>query len=140
MNDLFSFVVFHWFLSGLLGITLGLLLWQEWRSRLAGKIDLSPQELTDWVNTRHAIIVDVREPSEFATGHIAGSRLIPSGKLEQSLQQLPKKSTPIITVCAHGIRSTQCANKLKKLGYEKVFSLASGLQQWQAERFPLVKE
>ncbi len=140
MSNLFSFLVFHWFLSGLLGITLVLLLWQEWQSRVAGKIDVSPQELTDWVNVRHAVIIDVREPSEFVTGHIAGSRLIPSGQLEQSLSQLPNKDTPIIIVCAHGIRSSQCANKLKRLGYEKVFSLASGLQQWQAERFPLVKE
>ncbi len=140
MVDYIDFFMAHWFLSSLFVLTALLLILQEWQSRTQSPKEFTPQELTQWMNHQNAALIDVRDPSEFATGHIVGAVSVPLSQLEQSLHKLPPKDKPIITVCARGIRSAQAATKLKTLGYTQVFSLANGLQSWKSEQLPLVKE
>lgn len=64
-----------------------------------------------------AIILDVRSPAEFRSGHINGALNIPLDKLSSGLGKLPK-SKPVITCCASGMRSSAAAAQLKKAGYE----------------------
>src|SRR5512147_3104813 len=62
------------------------------------------------------LVLDVREPSEYAAGHIAGSESIPLQQLSQRMSELPKERE-IICVCASGSRSSSAARQLMKNDY-----------------------
>lgn len=68
-----------------------------------------------------AIVLDVRTPGEYATGHIQGSINIPLSRLHADKLPLDKNET-YITVCSHGLRSVKAMNLLKEKGYDKVFN------------------
>ncbi len=67
-----------------------------------------------------AIILDVRTPSEFKSGHIKGSINIPLDSLSNKMGKLKDKSQPIITCCASGMRSASAKGMLKSNGYTDV--------------------
>ena len=83
------------------------------------------------------LVLDVREPSEYAAGHIAGSTLIPLHQLASRLSELPK-DREIICVCASGSRSSSAARHLLKNGYT-VFNLSGGMYRWQRASLPMKK-
>jgi len=69
-----------------------------------------------------AIIIDVRTPGEFASGHIKGSMNIPLNKLSDNLKKLKDKNKPLITCCASGMRSASAKGILKTNGYVNVYN------------------
>lgn len=96
-------------------------------------LGISPAELKHSLETRDgysSLLVDVREPDEFADWRIGGSINLPLESLGKSetLQSLPR-DREIITICAHGIRSGEAAAFLVKKGYS-VRHLAGGLSAW----------
>jgi len=79
------------------------------------------------------LIVDVREPQEFAAGTIAGAVLIPRGVLASTIARVaPDPATEIVLLCSHGNRSALAAKELQDLGYQNVASLAGGMTTWRA--------
>lgn len=66
-----------------------------------------------------AIIIDVRSPGEFSSGHIQGSKNIPLQSLASGMKSIPKDK-PIITCCASGMRSANAKAQLKSMGYATV--------------------
>lgn len=103
-----------------------------------GVDSLTPAAATLLMNREDAIILDVRESSEWSSGHIAGSRHITLGQLEKRMSEIEKyKARPIIICCASGNRSSGACNKLKKAGFEKVFNLAGGLASWREANLPV---
>jgi rhodanese-related sulfurtransferase len=70
---------------------------------------------------RGAIIVDVRTPAEYMTGHIKGALNIPINTLVSQLNKLPKNK-PLITCCASGMRSATGRQILISKGYEEVYN------------------
>ena len=67
-----------------------------------------------------AVLVDVRTPDEYASGHIEGSRNIPLDALTSAQNAIPDKSTPLYIYCHSGARSRYAARILKRLGYTAV--------------------
>lgn len=65
---------------------------------------------------RGAIVLDVRTPEEFATGHIAGALNIPIDDLRERLTELTSKDRPVIVYCQSGSRSIRAAKTLEKAG------------------------
>ncbi|MBI3969377.1 MAG: sulfurtransferase [Chloroflexi bacterium] len=83
-------------------------------------------------------IVDVRGSGDYALGHVAGSSWIPRGRLELRVGEVvPDRSTPVVTVCDSGIRSTLAAGTLRAHGYEDVAVLDGGIDAWRAAGLPL---
>jgi molybdopterin/thiamine biosynthesis adenylyltransferase/rhodanese-related sulfurtransferase len=81
-----------------------------------------------------AVILDVREPDEVAQGVIPGSVQIVRGNLEAQVEsRIPDKSTPIVVVCAGGVRSAFAAHTLSQLGYGDVTSMDGGFNRWKDE-------
>ena len=76
-----------------------------------------------------AIVVDVREPSEYATGHVPGSRLIPSHEIRERLYELPRGAT-LYLICANGARSLDLIPFMRAVGYD-AYSVAGGMWAWQ---------
>jgi rhodanese-related sulfurtransferase len=82
-------------------------------------------------------VLDVREPSEYSAGHIAGSTLIPGHQLSSRMSELPK-DREIVCVCASGSRSSSAARQLTSAGFT-VLNLSGGMGQWQRTKLPVKK-
>lgn len=78
-----------------------------------------------------ATVLDVREPDEFAAGHIAGALHIPLGRLQEELARVPR-GRPVLTYCAMGERSTTASSILERSGFEDVRNLEGGIGAWRA--------
>jgi molybdopterin/thiamine biosynthesis adenylyltransferase/rhodanese-related sulfurtransferase len=87
-----------------------------------------------------AMLLDVRETFEHATGMAAGALPLPRGEIPQRIAELvPDTSTEILTICAHGQRSLMAAQTLQALGYTNVVSVAGGTARWIEEGLPMAK-
>lgn len=89
------------------------------------------------------VLIDVREPAEFTTGHLAGALPIPRGVLEFQIEAnaasrcttepaMDIRERPIVLYCRTGGRSALAAESLQKLGFTRVRSLAGGITAWIA--------
>ncbi|HEY5553826.1 MAG TPA: rhodanese-like domain-containing protein [Cellulomonas sp.] len=76
-----------------------------------------------------ATLVDVRESSEWKSGHAPRAVHIPLGQIDQGARRLTK-SRPVVVVCASGMRSRTAAKQLRTLGYEAT-SVSGGMAAWQ---------
>ena len=106
--------------------------WMDMVNEARGRItEVDPQGMSAARQDGGAVIVDVREPDEFAQGHVEGAVNIPRGVAEMSVPRLaPDPSTRIIFYCAGGGRSALVADNLRQMGYANVSSLAGGFQTW----------
>ena len=79
------------------------------------------------------VIVDVREPHEFAQGAIPGSVLIPRGVLEAEIgRHVPDVDAAVVVVCSVGARSALATVSLMDIGYRNVANLAGGFDAWKS--------
>lgn len=76
------------------------------------------------------VLVDVREPAEWAAGHVAGATAIPRGLLEFEVESKVPRDAQVVVYCAAGGRSALAADTLQQMGYENVASLQGGIQAW----------
>jgi rhodanese-related sulfurtransferase len=88
---------------------------------------VSAPEWKTWVDDNDAVILDVREPMEWAQGTLEGSRKIQLAMLPSALESLDA-NTPILVVCRSGNRSQHAAKFLKAQGFENVANLTGGLR------------
>lgn len=117
----------------------GMLLWPLLR-RGAGGPWVSTLQATQLVNRHNALIIDVREPAEYAQGHIAGSRNVPLGQIEKRAGEFEKqKARPVILVCASGSRSGAALSVLRNRGFGQVVNLSGGYSAWQQAGLPVEK-
>ena len=117
----------------------GMLLWPLVR-RTTGGPWVSTTEATHLINREDALIVDVREPNEFAAGHVLGAKNLPLVRLEASGADLAKKKErPLIVYCDGGERSAKALATLKKQGFTRVANLSGGLGAWQQAGLPVEK-
>lgn len=114
----------------------GMLLWQTFNG--AGVDRVSPQEATLLMNREDALVIDVRDAAEWASGHIPNARHIVLDQLDKHLPEIEKfKARPLIVNCQSGNRSTMACGKLKKHGFEKVFNLSGGISAWREAGLPV---
>jgi rhodanese-related sulfurtransferase len=78
---------------------------------------------------RKAQLIDVREPDEFASGHILGARNIPLSQLRMRMKEL-RKDQPIYLYCQNGLRSGRAAQLLYRKGYRDLYHLKGGFKHW----------
>jgi len=85
---------------------------------------------------RGNVLVDVREPAEWQSGHAPGARHIPLGQLAARMGELPQDGE-IITVCRSGNRSAKAAELLRGAGYRTVHNLKGGMTAWAKDGLPV---
>lgn len=118
----------------------GMLIWPLIARALSGAKELSAADVVNLINRRDAMVVDVREPGEFKSGHIPRARNIPLSQLKERMKELEKqKSRPIVLSCASGSRSLNASRVLKQHGFNEVFALRKGLLAWNEASMPLEK-
>ncbi|MDA0242459.1 MAG: rhodanese-like domain-containing protein [Chloroflexi bacterium] len=81
------------------------------------------------------VLIDVRTPEEFASGHIAGAINIPVDEVSQRLAEFPTDQ-PVVLYCRSGNRSAQAASILTSAGYNNLYDLG-GIIDWQAQGLPV---
>lgn len=96
-------------------------------------VEVSPDEAKALIG--NVLVLDVREPAEYALGALPGAINIPRGVLEFKIDSHPafqnRRDADILVYCQTGGRSALATEALKKLGYEKAVSLAGGFKLWQ---------
>src|SRR3974390_863883 len=87
------------------------------------------------------VLVDVREESEWATGHLPGAIHMGRGIIERDIEaKMPDTGTKMILYCGGGFRSALSADNLQKMGYSNVISMDGGIRDWRGKGFPLTTD
>jgi rhodanese-related sulfurtransferase len=133
-----EFILQNWALiAGILVVSL-LLVAEPLRLRISGVKTANVFDAVSLSNHEDAIFVDVRESKEMATGVIHGAYRVPLSNFDKNVTQLDKfKDKPIIVYCRSGNRSIGAGGKLRKKGFDRVYSLTGGILAWQKEKLPL---
>jgi rhodanese-related sulfurtransferase len=85
-------------------------------------------------------LVDTREESEWARGHIAGATWLGKGIIERDIEaKIPDKNAKIVLYCGGGFRSALAADNLQKMGYTNVESMDGGWRGWTEAGLPVEK-
>ena len=94
------------------------------------------QQLEKFAQGQKAIVLDVREPMEWETGHVPGALLVALGSLRQHLGDIPKHGR-IAVICEAGIRSSTAASILQAEGFTQVSNVAEGTGGYRRAGLPL---
>lgn len=88
---------------------------------------------------RGAVLLDVREASEWAQGSPPEAMLVARSQLEFEIErQLPDRQREVLLLCAAGSRALLCADTMAHLGYQQLFVVDGGMRAWQAAQLPVV--
>lgn len=106
--------------------------------RGAPKIEMvDPQTARRWIERGEAVIVDVREPHEFALERIQGATLVPLSAFDP--RTIPDAAGKrLLLMCASGVRCGMASELLARTGYPEIYRLAGGLMGWKAAGGPVV--
>jgi rhodanese-related sulfurtransferase len=137
MQDYIAFASQHLGLFALLMLVLIGLIISEiiGLSRSARKYTANQMILA--VNREGAQLVDIREPNDYKTAHIAGAINIPLAQLTESTSRLDK-TKPVVVICATGQRALTAVTTLQQQGYPQVAILDGGMATWRREALPTV--
>ena len=126
----------------LIGLALGsgLMLLLPILKRGAGGVpNLSAAEGVTLINRANALVLDVREDAEFASGHIAEAMHIPLDSLAERLGELKKyQNNTILVNCQRGMRSAKACDILRNAEFTQVHNLQGGLNAWLEAKLPIV--
>lgn len=110
--------------------------------------EISAADVADAVKKNpQTLVLDVREPNEWAEGHIPGALHVPRGMLEAKADleyanrepRLADRSQPIVVHCASGARSALAADVMQAMGFTNVQSMAGGIVAWKEKGLPIEK-
>ena len=117
-----------------------MLLWSLFGNRLRGVKEVDNAAALQLINHKNALVLDVREESEFSAGHIMGAKLIPLLKLKERIGELELyRERPIVVVCRSGSRSSTASALLGNRGFAQAYNLAGGMMAWQKADLPVEK-
>lgn len=117
-----------------------MLLWSFFGNRLRGVQEVESMAALQLINHKNALVLDVREESEYSVGHILHAKLIPLGKLTERIGDLERhRAQPIVVYCRSGQRSASACALLGKHGFAQAYNLVGGVVAWQKAGLPLEK-
>ncbi|NQY42042.1 MAG: rhodanese-like domain-containing protein [Legionellales bacterium] len=141
MEKFLEFLVNHWVLTGTFIVLLAWLFQTESNKVIRGIQMLTTSECVQKVNHDNGVILDIREETKFNDGYIVNAVNCPLAGLENNFKKLQKyKNKPIIVTCQNGQTCVSGAELLKKGGFEKIYALKGGIQEWVSSGLPLVKK
>ncbi|MEY4591533.1 MAG: hypothetical protein RIR18_428 [Pseudomonadota bacterium] len=115
----------------------GLFFWSLFEKTGQG---ISPSEATLMINRDQVKVLDVRDSSEYAGGHLPDALNIPLNELANRHQELESfKEFPLLVYCASGGRSSRACADLSKRGFTKLHNLNGGVSAWQHAGLPVQK-
>lgn len=141
MQQFQEFVVNHPVLWSLLGlVVLAFVVTEVWRL-VRGQRPVPPGEAVRLINSRDAVVVDVRSAADFKKSHLLNAVNVPLAGIEERAKEIAKdKDTTILCYCAVGSAAPQACAKLRKLGYTNVHALKGGINGWQSAGLPVTRK
>lgn len=133
--EIINFLIEHYYLSIPLLTVLVLLILSN--AKKGGK-KISCQTLISMSNQNRALIIDIRDSESFNAGHITASKNIPQNELTRRINEITNIDKSIILVCDMGNISPNAGEALKKEGFEDIYLLKGGINQWRIDNLPLV--
>ena len=134
-----QFLQQNWMLVAMAAGSGAMLVWTFIGGKLTGVEEADTLKATRLYND-DALVLDVREDKEYASGHIPKAKHIPLGQLSSRIQELDKfKGKPILVTCRSGQRSARACGMLKKAGFETVYNQAGGIIAWERANLPVAK-
>ena len=133
--EIFNFLIEHYYLSIPLLTVLVLLILSN--AKKGGK-KISCQTLISMTNQNRALIIDIRDSESFNAGHITASKNIPQNELTRRINEITNIDKSVILVCDMGNISPNAGEALKKEGFEDIYLLKGGINQWRMDNLPLV--
>ena len=133
--ELINFLIEHFYLS--IPLIVAVVLFLISNANKGGK-KISPQTLISLSNNDEAFIIDLRDSDSFDSGHITNSKNIPSNDLIRRSNEINHKNKVIVLVCDMGSVSPNAGESLMKEGFENIFILRGGINQWKMDNLPLV--
>jgi len=102
--------------------------------------EIEPVEAQKQLSSKAAVLLDVREPEEFAVAHLENSVLMPMQSIPPQLQRVEQMAdeNTLLVLCHHGVRSLQVVAWLRAQGIEKCYSVTGGIDRWSRELDPSV--
>ena len=102
--------------------------------------EVGPSDAVMLINRKDAVVIDVRDDGEFASGHINNARHVPEKQLADRMKELEKfKNKPVIVSCASGRRAGAVVDNLRKQGFADIVALRGGIVAWAQAGMPLEK-
>jgi len=92
------------------------------------------------MQSKGALLLDIRDPDDYQESHAPGSQNIPFGRLSRRLAELePYKGKDIIVIDHSGVRAPRALELLQKAGFTRVFVVKGGIVEWRAAKLPVEK-
>jgi rhodanese-related sulfurtransferase len=133
-----KFLAESWYLFAAALVSGAMLVWPLIRRGVpAGGVSVT--DAIQLINRERAVVIDVREPAEFAGGHVVNAKNVPLAGLETSTALPKNKALPLVVVCGGGARASRAVVTLRKLGYQQPHTLTGGLDAWREANLPLEK-
>ena len=141
MAQLAEFVGNNLFMSFAFLIVLFIYLSMVMNEKMQRFTTINSSQLTQLVNNKGAVLIDVRSSESFEKGHIANAINMPLTDFSDGKASLKKfKNKTVITYCDRGHTSQTVCKQLINNEIEPVFNLGGGLNSWKTEKLPLVKK
>lgn len=114
----------------------GMLAWRSQAMTLGRLPQWTVWELRERIaSERDLFVLDVRQPAEWASGHIAEARHVTGAELPSRIDEVPK-DRPVAVICGSGYRSSVSASLLKRAGHTAVFNTLGGMGAWKRAGLP----
>ena|SRR6185312_9732477 len=135
-----DFLVRNWPLVLVFVLSGAMLLWPLLQRRLVPVREIGTLDATRLINSEDPLVLDVREPKEFAGSRLPNALHIPLSQLKDRGAELAKfVARPVIVYCDRGLRGGAAAAALERLGFKRVQSLRGGLRAWKEAGLPMHK-
>ena len=117
-----------------------LLVWPLLMGLINGTSEIGVTDAVNLINRKDALLIDVRDPAEFAAGHIPHARNVPAADIATRPKEFDRyKAKPIIVHCRNGQRSGAATNAFRKAGFAEAVKLRDGLTAWEQANLPIQK-
>jgi rhodanese-related sulfurtransferase len=139
MENLIQYVTHHPLLVGAAVLALLVVVAFEARQRATAFAAVSAQELIRLMN-QGALVLDIRKPEEYASGHVKGAKQLQSDKILTAGETFKRfKDKPVVVYCESGSLAAAAVRQLNAQGFTKAFTLRGGFAGWRAEHLPVSK-
>ena len=116
------------------------LLWPLLNRGASGVANVSATEAVMLMSRSKPLILDVRDATEFAAGHVQGAKNIPLAELASRVKEIEKfKDKPVLVHCQRGLRAKSACSILRAQQFSQLHNLQGGLDTWVEAKLPLIK-